>query len=346
MGKKLIIALTALLAVSENISRPVCVQADGEVPIYQVQNPSTDDVIYTADETERENLIMSGWDDQGIGFYENSNGRSVYRLYSSTTGMHIYTYSSKDKRSLMKNGWINEGIVFHSSGKKEIALSRLSNADSSTYQYVTGEDKKKTLLAEGWQDEGVYLYAAKEGDPSATAGFYHYTLPYYSQLDSRWGSQYFGSYTFASTGCVPSSLAMVLQAIKGTEILPTEVGTNAHAYSNYNNRNPGSSDTVVPDMAAYYGVNCDNIQSEEQLEDALKHGKPCLIVVDGINAFLPETVAHCVVMNGYDNGMTTVSDPYFTKNNTSWSIAYMWSIRTVQSYLLDKTPYYCFALYG
>jgi hypothetical protein len=46
---------------------------------------------------------------------------------------------------------------------------------------------------------------------------------YYNQTDSRWGQIYYGNWSLASSGCVPTSLAMLLQGITGRITTPEEV---------------------------------------------------------------------------------------------------------------------------
>ena len=43
---------------------------------------------------------------------------------------------------------------------------------------------------------------------------------YYSQSDYRWGGLRYGYYSFASTGCAPTAMAMAFQGIKGGTYLP------------------------------------------------------------------------------------------------------------------------------
>ena len=330
------------------IPMQVQAEADRTIPVYRLYNPNSGEHFYTVNGYERENLIINGWNDEGIGFYESGEGDDVYRVYNPNTGEHHYTINSYERTNLIAHGWKNEGVSFKSDSQHRLTVYRAYNphAYANNHNYTVSLGEQNVLLSLGWYNENLGWYASAEGDPSALLpGFYHYSLPYYSQLDGRWRYQRFGGYSFGGTGCVPTSLAMVFQGIKGGTILPTDVGTWAHNNSSFDRRNQGSSDAVVPACASAWGVHCDNIQSLDQLTDALKHGKPCVIVVDGGNAFMSGTVAHCVVLHGYNNGSTYVSDPYFSHNCRYWSISYMWSIRTRQSYLLDNSPYYCYALY-
>lgn len=332
--------------ISSTITPAVHVQADNNVPVYRLYNQTTGEHFLTADSAERENLVINGWNDEGIGFYESTTGENVYRLYNPFVRQHLYTLNKAESDHLQTVGWNYEGIAFHSNTEHSVAVYRAYNPNGRTHNFTTSETEQNFLASAGWNNENTAWYASAAGNPNAILpGFYHYSLPYYSQLDSRWRNTRYGGYTFGGTGCVPTSLAMAFQGIKGGTVLPTDVGTWAHSNSNFDRRNQGSSDAVVPACASHWGVRCDNIQSLDQLTDALKHGKPCVIVVDGGNAFMSGNVAHCVVLHSYSNGSAYVSDPYFSHNCKYWNISFMWSIRTKQSYLLDNSPYYCYALY-
>ena len=65
---------------------------------------------------------------------------------------------------------------------------------------------------------------------------------YYSQSDYRWGGLRYGYYSFASTGCAPTAMAMAFQGIKGGTYLPYQIGS--YLYNNtfeYNRVALGSS---------------------------------------------------------------------------------------------------------
>ncbi len=353
-NRKWAAALLCIMMFSTGISGRLPVQAEDaqNIPVYRLYNPNTGEHLLTCKESERENLIILGWHDEGIGFYETAEGDPVYRLYNPNGSEHHYTCSEKEVNKLVKLGWRDEGTAFNSDAAETIPVYRAYNphAWNNNHNYTVSSEEQTNLINHGWQDEDTAWYASAAGDPNAKApGFYHYNLTYYTQLDPRWRYQYYGKYNFGSTGCVPSSLAMCLTAIKGTQILPTEIGAYLHQYGTFNNsRNAswgGSSAASVVEAAQHWGVACDSIQSLDQMVDACKHGKLVCLVVDGVNDFMPYYESHCVVVHEYHDGKASVADPYFAKNNRLWGIDYLWSIRTSDRNLLDAGPTYCFALY-
>ena len=63
-----------------------------------------------------------------------------------------------------------------------------------------------------------------------------YNTPYYSQRDGRWGGRKYGPYSMDATGCVPTTLAMVISGITGTEVLPTTVADYLYNHTNEFNK--------------------------------------------------------------------------------------------------------------
>ena len=64
------------------IPMQVQAEADRTIPVYRLYNPNSGEHFYTVNGYERENLIINGWNDEGIGFYESGEGDDVYRVYN------------------------------------------------------------------------------------------------------------------------------------------------------------------------------------------------------------------------------------------------------------------------
>ncbi len=96
---------------------------------------------------------------------------------------------------------------------------------------------------------------------------------YYSQSDYRWGGLRYGYYSFASTGCAPTAMAMAFQGIKGGTYLPYQIGS--YLYNNtfeYNRVALGSSGKAIYYAANAYGFKRESLRSLAELENALKKG--------------------------------------------------------------------------
>ena len=73
--------------------------------------------------------------------------------------------------------------------------------------------------SEGFEEQGIIAYEGSEKTPNVQVGEYA-GLTYYSQLDSRWSNKMYSSIenksqTIGSSGCGPTSAAMVVSSIKG-----------------------------------------------------------------------------------------------------------------------------------
>ncbi len=83
-------------------------QIEGTSPIYRFYNKTSGDHFYTANETEKDNLINSNkyYSYENIGFYafasETANTLPVYRLYNGAD--HFYTINATEKNYLVSSG--------------------------------------------------------------------------------------------------------------------------------------------------------------------------------------------------------------------------------------------------
>lgn len=141
----------------------------------------------------------------------------------------------------------------------------------------------------------------------SSGGLYCYTTPYYSQKDRRWAYRRYGGLVFGSTGCVPSSLAMVFSGILAREILPPEVADYLHYdLAMYNGPLSGYRGTglaAVPLAAKRYGINCQLLDEYDEFVQALKEGKCVCLLVNYTG-----TSTHVFVCMGWHDGFVYVKD--------------------------------------
>ena len=169
-NRKLAAALLCIMMFSTGISGRLPVQAEDaqNIPVYRLYNPNTGEHLLTCKESERENLIILGWHDEGIGFYETAEGDPVYRLYNPNGSEHHYTCSEKEVNKLVKLGWRDEGICWHSDDSRRIPLYRVYNGRliAGQHHYTTSSGERDSLVANsGWRSEGIGWYGAKKGVP-------------------------------------------------------------------------------------------------------------------------------------------------------------------------------------
>lgn len=103
---------------------------------------------------------------------------------------------------------------------------------------------------------------------------------YFSQYDSRWGSQMYGkTNTIAGAGCGPSSLAICISTLTNKTVTPPEVCAWS-VKTGHRCEGSGSYHSLIPDGAAHWGVPCRGIgQSKKQLVQALQNGKLVIAIM-------------------------------------------------------------------
>ncbi|MDH6365288.1 hypothetical protein M2139_002283 [Enterococcus sp. PF1-24] len=134
--------------------------------MHRLYNPNSGEHFYTANVTEKNNLIKAGWNDEGLGWIAPTSGEEVYRLYNGNSGDHHYTLNEAEKNNLVTAGWKYEGIGWYSSTDKELPLYRAynPNAVTGTHNYTTSNGEQKQLLSAGWNDEGIAWYACGDAN--------------------------------------------------------------------------------------------------------------------------------------------------------------------------------------
>ena len=156
-----------------------------------------------------------------------------------------------------------------------------------------------------------------------------YNTPYYSQRDGRWGGRKYGPYSMDATGCVPTTLAMVISGITGTEVLPTTVAD--YLYNNTNEFNKdgfGTSSRGIVRAAQHWDLTTETLFTASAVKEVLSQGHHVLGAV-GTSIFAHYPVTHELVLKGYDNGKTYVRDPYNAANNGWYLVDYLFGVKSV-----------------
>ncbi|MGI1693468.1 C39 family peptidase [Streptococcus uberis] len=152
---------------------------------------------------------------------------------------------------------------------------------------------------------------------------------YYNQRDGAW-SGYYGNNTFASTGCVPTSLAMVFTELARRGVTPTEVANYLYNNTNYYNKYfSGTSANGIVSATRAFGFVPTHLDSQNAIAEALQAGHYVVGAVQN-NKFSPwgPQYSHEVVMRGYSNGNTYVYDPYNRANIGWYPVANLWVERS------------------
>lgn len=141
---------------------------------------------------------------------------------------------------------------------------------------------------------------------------------------SSWGSKMYGGHTFTSTGCVPTALAI---AMSGYDVhkTPSQVGDLLYNNGLFNSSTYiGTGGKGVKFALESYGLNHTGITSQAALSAALKRGN---VVVAAIQTgkFGIGNGTHMVVLNGFNNGQTYVTDPTYSQKSSNASISSLWN---------------------
>ena len=141
--------------------REVEIEIGETTPMFRLYNPNSGEHFYTGSVEERENLMIAGWQYEGVAWNAPVNsGEHVYRLYNPNSGDHHYTMSADERDWLVSLGWQYEGVAWNSAGTDGVPQFRLynPNADCGSHHYTSSTEERDYLVSLGWQYEGIGWY--------------------------------------------------------------------------------------------------------------------------------------------------------------------------------------------
>ncbi|RHE83167.1 N-acetylmuramidase [Streptococcus anginosus] len=217
-------------------------------------------------------------------------------------------------------------------GQDDIIWYTAAKRADGTYKITVKASDHKNSIGE----YNVHLYYIQNngklvgvGGTTVQVSKTSYPTPYFSQRDSRWARRTYGGYTFAATGCVPTTVAMAISGITGQTVLPTTVADYLyHSTNEFNKRSYGTTSHGIVLAARHWGLKTDVLGSTAAVREALAMGHHVLGAV-GTSVFANYPVTHELVMRGYNNGMTYVMDPYNANNNGYYSVDYLFRVRSL-----------------
>ena len=199
---------------------------------------------------------------------------------------------------------ISEAIntVVDEINKSSTEIPNLTETDEQSLEVQETE-------SEGFEEQGIIAYEGSEKTPSVEIGEY-VGLTYYSQLDSRWSSKMYSSIenksqTIGSSGCGPTSAAMVVSSIKGN-ITPDKM---AELYTKYGYR---SANQGTYWSAFKWTGDIFDIEYSEcyKLDDAVEKLKDNNYIIASCNQGLFTYGGHFIVLIGIEGDYIKVYDPY------------------------------------
>jgi hypothetical protein len=149
------IAFMAMSAYRREQAAPV-----GKQLVYRFYITATASHFWTTSVLERDSLIRSGYQYEGVGWYgtTSGDGQPVYRLYSPILKKHIYTTDSNERLVLSQNNWYDEGVSFYTS-PSGTPVYRLYSPNLRSHLYTTDSNERNVLSGTGlWRAEGTAWY--------------------------------------------------------------------------------------------------------------------------------------------------------------------------------------------
>lgn len=162
---------------------------------------------------------------------------------------------------------------------------------------------------EAFEEQGDIAYNGTSEYPSISLG--NYTgLTYYSQIDSRWKNHVYtvvgdNSQTIGTSGCGPTSAAMIVTAIKGT-ITPPEMGDLFVQYG-YRSANSGTYWSAFRWVADVFDI---EYQETTNINTAIELLRNNNYVVCSVANGLFTSGGHFIVLTEINGETITVYDPY------------------------------------
>ena len=198
----------------------------------------------------------------------------------------------------------------------------ISNKSSTEIPILTEEDEQTVEVqeteAEGFKEQGIIAYNGAEKTPNVQLGEYS-GLTYYSQLDNRWKNQMYSSVgnstqTIGTSGCGPTSSAMVVSSIKGN-ITPNEMA-NLYMQYGYRSANQGTYWSAFKWTADVFDIGYSECY---KLDDAVAKLKDNHYIIASCNQGLFTYGGHFIVLTGVEGDYIKVYDPYLYSGKFSTS---------------------------
>lgn len=141
-------------------------------------------------------------------------------------------------------------------------------------------------------------------------------VSYFCQNDGRWAWNTVGGYRFGGSGCVPTTVTMIVNTINGTNYTPYQVGQILHNAGYFNTGSIGTGGESWQFVANKFGLSYKNNLNVESAKQELLKGNMIAAAVGG-GKFCPwNGVTHEILLFGLDaQGYTTAYDPYTSSRN-------------------------------
>jgi hypothetical protein len=173
-------------------------------------------------------------------------------------------------------------------------------------------------LVENFQNE--YGYYGDDANIDISGDYSNSEIPLFLQYDRRWGMFNYGrSGTISSSGCGPTSLAMIIVGLTGDLSVNPKVIADWSYTNGYRVEGVGSSWSLFSAGATNWNIECTEIPvTATAISNALREVKP-LIISMGAGHFTNS--GHFIVLRGItESGKILVNDPNSSeRSQMEWS---------------------------
>jgi len=222
-------------------------------------------------------------------------------------------YLEYDKTGQVDTNKISEAIstVVDEINKSSTEIPQLTENDEQSLEVQETE-------AEGFEEQGLVAYEGSEKTPNVQVGEYA-GLTYYSQLDNRWKNYLYTSVgnstqTIGTSGCGPTSSAMVVSSIKGN--ITPDTMANLYMQYGYRSANQGTYWSAFKWTADVFNIGYSECY---RLDDAIAKLKDNNYIIASCNQGLFTYGGHFIVLTGVEGDYIKVYDPYLYNGKFSTS---------------------------
>lgn len=204
----------------------------------------------------------------------------------------------------------NEEIV---NNAIEEVKNYVENASTTEIPTLNETDEQSVEVqeteSEGFEEQGQVAYEGSEKTPNVQVGEYA-GLTYYSQIDSRWSNKMYSSVgdrsqTIGTSGCGPTSSAMVVSSIKGT--ITPDVMAGLYTQYGYRSANQGTYWSAFRWTADVFNIGYSECY---RLDDAVAKLRNNHYIIASCNQGLFTYGGHFIVLTGVEGNYIKVYDPY------------------------------------
>ena len=233
--------------------------------------------------------------------YRNITLIIVSILVGLLGGFGFYNANKNKSNDEIIDSAVNE-VLDYIDNKSSTEIPNLTETDEQSLEVQETE-------SEGFEEQGIVAYNGAEKTPNVNVGEYA-GLTYYSQLDNRWRYNMYSSVgdssqTIGTSGCGPTSAAMVVSSIKGN--ITPDTMANLYTQYGYRSANQGTYWSAFKWTADVFDIGYSECY---KLDDAVAKLKDNHYIIASCNQGLFTYGGHFIVLTGVEGNYIKVYDPY------------------------------------